>query len=325
MKAIVYEKYGNPDVLELQEIKKPAPNDNQILVKVHASSVNKGDIITIKGELLIARLFSGLFKPKNPIPGWDLAGTVESVGRNIKNFKPGDEVFGGVSDKGPGSFAQYVCVTEDIIAIKPPQITFEQAAAIPVAASTALQGLRYKKQIKAGDKVLINGASGGVGNFAAQIAKAFGAEITAVCSSADFDTLASLGIDHVIDYKSENFTKNGKKYDYILGANGYHHISDYKRSLNPNGIYSCTGGSGKQLFQSMVLGPFYSIGSKKKLGNMGVADVNKADLEIMAKLAASGKVVPVIDRIFNLSEIADAIRYVEKEHICGKVVIRVEH
>jgi NADPH:quinone reductase-like Zn-dependent oxidoreductase len=325
MKAIIQKKYGSPDILELQEILKPTPIGDEVLVQIHASSVNFGNLGIMRGNPVMVRLWSGLFKPKHKIPGWDIAGIIEVVGKNVKQFKPGDEVFADLSLYGCGAYAQYVCAPESAFVPKPVNITFEQAAAVPVASITALQGLRYKGQIQSGQKVLINGASGGVGSFALQIAKSLGAEVTAVCSTRNLDTANSMGADHIIDYTREDFTKNGQHYDLILGANGYHPISDYKRSLSPKGIYVCSGGSGAQIFQSMVIGPWISMTGSKKLCNMGIAKVNNKDLTFMKELLETGKVVPVIDRSYQLSEVAEALRYFGEGHIRGKVVITVEH
>src|ERR1041385_6657731 len=238
IKAVVHCEYGPPDVLKLEEVEKPVPNDDQLLVKVRAASLNPLDL-TIRGPWLIRPLI-GLRKPKDTRLGVDYAGTVEAVGNNVTSFKPGDEVFGGKT----GSIAEYICVLADRgVAPKPSNMTFEQAASAPVAALTALQGLRDKGKIQSGQKVLINGASGGVGTFAVQIAKSFGAEVTAVCSTRNLDMARSLGADHVIDYTQEDFTQNGKQYDLILAVNGYHPISDYRRALRPEGIFVATGGS----------------------------------------------------------------------------------
>jgi NADPH:quinone reductase-like Zn-dependent oxidoreductase len=322
MKAIVYEKYGPPDVLELKEVEKPTPSDDEVLVKIHAASVNATDCHILRADPFIMRLFNGLLKPKNKILGIDIAGRVEAVGVNVKQFQPGDDVFG---ESGFGAFAEYVCVTEDKLVPKPANISFEEAAAVPLTAVTALQGLRAKGQIQPGQKVLVNGASGGVGTFAVQIAKSFGAEVTAVCGTRNLDMARSIGADQVIDYTQENFTKSGQRYDLILAANGYHPISDYKRALSPEGIYICTGGSMAQVYQVMVLGPLISMTGNKKMGSIGVMKQNKKDLVFMKELLEAGKVVPVIDRRYPLSEVAEAFRYFEEGHARGKVVITMEH
>jgi len=324
MKAIVYTKYGSPDVLQLQEVEKPTPKDDQVLVKVHAVSLNAADLHLLRADPFLIRLSSGFLKPKHTILGSDIAGRVEAVGSNVKQFKPGDDVFGDISGCGWGGFAEYVCVSETALALKPTNLTFEQAAAVPMAAVTALQGIRYAGQILPGQKVLINGASGGVGTFAVQLAKSFGAEVTAVCSTKKVDMARSIGADHVIDYTKEDFAKNGQQYDLILAANGDRSISDYRRALSPKGIYVQTGGSMAQMSQAMIQGPWISMTGSKKMGNMGVAKPNQKDLVFMKELLEAGKVVPVIDRCYPLSEVADALRYLEEGHARGKVVITVE-
>jgi len=325
MKAIVYIKYGPPEVLELKEVEKPTPKDNEVLVKVHAASVNYADWGLLRGKPFLIRLMEfGLLKPKNKILGADVAGWVEAVGRNVKQFQSGDEVFGDLSACGWGGFAEYVSAPENALALKPANISFEEAAAVPLAAVTALQGIRDKGQIQPGQKVLINGASGGVGTFAVQIAKSFGAEVTAVCSTRNLDMARSIGADQVIDYTQEDFTKSGQRYDLIIAVNGYHPISDYKRALSPEGIYVCTGGSMAQIFQSMLLGPWMSMTGSKKMGNLA-AKSNKKDLTFMKELLEADKVVPVIDRRYPLSEVAEALGYLGEGHARGKVVITVEH
>ncbi len=325
MKAVVYTEYGAPlDVLQFKEVEKPTPSDNEVLIKVHAASVNAADWRLVRADPFLARFATGLLKPKNTIPGADVAGRVEAVGRSVTLFRPGDEVFGDLSACGWGAFAEYVCAGENALVLKPANIPFEQAAAVPLAAVTALQGLRNKGQIQAGQKVLINGASGGVGTFAVQIAKSFGAEVTAVCSTSKMDMVRSLGADHVIDYTQEDFTKTGQRYDLILAANGNRSIFDYQRALSPEGIYVTTGGSMTQLFQAMLLGPLMSMTGSKKMGNM-LARPNKKDLALIKELLETGKVVPVIDRRYPLSEVPEAIRYLGEGHAKAKVVITLEH
>jgi len=292
------------------------------LIKVHAVAINAGDWYMLSGKPFLVRLMTGgLLKPKNKILGWDIAGRVEAVGRNVKQFQPGDEVFGAC---GCGGFAEYVCASENALVLKPASMTFEEVAAVPVAAVTALQGLRDKGKIQSGQKVLINGASGGVGTFAVQIAKSFGAEVTAVCSTRNLDMARSIGADQVIDYTQEDFTKSGQGYDLILAANGYHSISDYKRALSPKGIYVVTGGSMAQIFQGMLLGPLISMTGSKKMGN-SATKMNKKDLAFMKELLEAGKVMPVIDRRYTLSEVPEALRYLGEGHARGKIVIIVEH
>jgi len=322
MKAIVYTKYGSPDVLELKEVAKPTPKDDEVLIKVHAASVNAADLHYLRADPFLIRLMSGLLKPKNTILGADIAGRVEAIGSNVKQFKPGDEVFGDMSECGRAGFAEYVCARENALVLKPARLTFEQAAAVPMAAVTALQGLRSKGQIQPGQKVLVNGASGGVGTFAVQIAKSFGTDVTAVCSTGNVDMVRSLGADRVIDHTQEDFTQNGHRYDLILAVNGYHSISDYQRALNPKGIYVTTGGSMAQMSQAMLQGPWISMTGSKKMSNM-LARPNQKDLAFVKELLEAGKVVPVIDRCYPLSKVPEAIRYLEEGHARGKVVITV--
>lgn len=320
MKAIVYEKYGSPDVLELKEIEKPVPADNELLIKVHAASVNFADWHLLTADVFLVRLSSGLLKPKKQVLGADVAGKVESVGKNVTQFQPGDEVFGDIFGASCGSFAEYVCASENAFVLKPAGMTFGEAAAVPLAAVTAYQGLHHQGKIKPGQKVLINGASGGVGSYAVQIAKSFGAEVTAVCSTGKTDMVRSIGADHVIDYTKEDFAKNGLRYDLILAANGYHPISAYRRALKPGGIYVMAGGSMAQIFQALLLGPWISMAGRKKMGAL-TAKPNKNDLLVIRELLEAGKVAPVIDRQYPLSEVADALRYLGEGHALGKVVI----
>ncbi len=255
MKAIVYTKYGSPDVLQLKEVEKPTPKDDEVLVKVHAASVNAYDWHFLTADIFMIRLMgAGLFKPKNTKLGADIAGRVEEVGKKVRHFQPGDDVFGDIAAYGNGGFAEYVSVPENAFVLKPANISFEEASAVPMAAITALQGLRDKGQIQPGQKVLINGASGGVGSFAVQFARLFGAEVTAVCSTGKMDMARSLGAEYVIDYTKEDFTKNGIQYNLIFAANGYHPISDYKRALTAKGIYVMAGGYPAQIFQAMLMG-----------------------------------------------------------------------
>ena len=325
MKAIVCTKYGPPDVLKLEEVSKPTPSDDEVLVEVHAASVVFRDTALIRGKPFVARLMGqGLLKPKYRIPGTDLAGRVGAVGRNIKQFQPGDEVFGDISARGYGGFAEYVSVLENALALKPAGMTFEEAAAVPQAALVALQGLRDKGQIQPGQKVLINGASGGNGTFAVQIAKSFGAEVTGVCSTRNLDMVRSIGADHVIDYTQEDFTNSGQRYDLILATAGYRSIFDYKRALSPGGIYVSAGGSMAQIFQPVFLGPLISMTGSKKLASLYMRP-NQKDLLFVKELIEAGKVKPVIDRRYPLSEVAEAFRYYEEKHTRGKIIITVEH
>lgn len=323
MKAIVCTKYGPPEVLQLKEVEKPTPKDNEVLIKVHAASVNDWDWGLLRGKPFVNRLLFGLLKPKIKILGVDIAGRVEAAGRKVKQFQPGDEVFGDISGCGWGGFAEYVCVPENALVLKPASMTFEEAAAIPQAAMLAVQGLRDKGQIQSGQKLLINGAGGGVGTFAVQIAKLYGVEVTGVDSSGKLDMLRSMGFDHVIDYTQEDFTKNGQCYDLILDVKTNRSIFDYTRALCSNGIYVTVGGSMVRLFQALILGPWISIISKKKIRIVGLKP-NK-DLAYMNELFEAGKVKPVIDGPYKLNEVPEAIRYFGEGKHKGKVVITVAH
>lgn len=322
MKAIITEKYGSPDVLKFEEIQKPIPGDNEVLIKVHAASANAGDWHLLRGEPFMVRMMFGLLKPKHKILGADVAGKVEAVGKDVTQFQPGDQVFGDVSESGYGAFAEYVAVPENVVALKPAQMSFEEVVAVPSAALTALQGLRDNGQIQPGQNVLVNGASGGVGTFAVQIAKSFGAEVTGVCSTRNVDIVRSIGADHVIDYTQEDFTQNGHRYDLIIDAATYRSISDYKRVLNPGGVYVMVGGATAQFFQAMLLGPLMSMAGSKKMGTF-IKKPNQKDLGFMKGLLEAGKVVPVIDRYYPLNEVPEALRYLEEGHARGKVVITV--
>jgi len=325
MKAMVYTKYGPPDVLELKEVEKPFPKDNEVLIKVHAASVNPAELHLLRADPFFARFYSGLLKPKNTILGADIAGRVEAVGRNIKLFHIGDEVFGDLSDCGWGGFAQYVCAPENALALKPANLSFGEAAAVPLAATTALQGLRNKGHIQQGQKVLINGASGGVGTFAVQIAKSFGTDVTGVCSTMNLDMVRSIGADHVINYTQIDFTRNSRYYDLIFDAVGNRSVSDYKRALSPNGICAVAGFTNlSHLLRVVILGSWVSITGSKKIGLMETAKPNHKDLVFIKELIEAGKVKPVIDRPYPLRELAEAYRYLEKKHARGKIVITVE-
>ncbi len=327
MKAVVYTDYGSPDVLQIREIKKPAPNDDQVLVKVRAVSINPLDWHFIEGRPYIMRgMMGGMRKPKNPRLGVDYSGTVEAVGKNVTQFKPGDEVFGNKI----GAFAEYLCPRADrAVAMKPANITFEQAAGIPVAGLTALQGLRDHGKVQPGQKVLINGASGGVGTFAVQIAKNLGAEVTGVCSGRNTEMVQSLGADHVIDYTKEDFTKGNERYDVILDNVGTQPLSGFRRVLKPNGILVMVGGGGPndgkwigpmaRPIKAMLVSPFTS----QKIGMM-LAEPSQKDLNLVAEMMESGKVKSVIDRTYPLSQIREAMAYLEQGHARGKVIITVE-
>jgi NADPH:quinone reductase-like Zn-dependent oxidoreductase len=324
MKGVVRRCYGPPAVMSYEDRVKPTPADDEVLVRVRAASVNPLDWHYIEGTPYLVRIDRGFGKPDDPRLGVDFAGTVEAVGKSVRRFKPGDEVFGGKL----GAFAQYLTVREErAIALKPANVTFEQAASVPIAALTALQALRDQGHVKAGQKVLINGASGGVGTFAVQIAKVYGAEVTGVCSTKNVELVRSLGADHVIDYTREDFTKGSERYDLIVDNVTTHSLSDYRRVLNPNGVFvmigSATTGNWfgwlELPIQAWIFSPFMS----QKFGMM-LAELNKDDLAVMGGLMQSGKVTPAIDRTYRLSETAEAIRYLEKGHARGKVVVTVE-
>jgi NADPH:quinone reductase-like Zn-dependent oxidoreductase len=322
MKAILHTKYGSFDVLKYGEAEKPTPRDDEALVKVHAAAINSGNMFLVTGKPFLSRMSSGLLRPKCLNPGSDVAGRVEAVGKSVTKFKPGDEVFGDNYRGSRGTYAEYVCVPENELALKPANITFEEAAAVPQAALVALQGLRNIGQIQTGQKVLVIGASGGNGTFAVQIAKAFGAEVTAVCSTRNIELVRSTGADHVIDYTQEDFVQNEERYDLIIAMAGYRSLQDYERALRPGGIFVWAGGPLKGLFESMVLGSWVSRKGNKKLTNLS-HQPNQDDLEYVAGLMAEGKVKPVIDRCFPLEETAEAFRHYEAGHMQGKVVITV--
>ena len=324
MKAIICSKYGSPDVLQLREVMKPVPQEDEVLIQIHAASLNSRDLRMLRANPFFMRLMpGGLLRPKNKILGADLAGRVEAIGRNVKQFKLGDEVFGYLpSATGHGTLTEFVCARENLITLKPANLTFEQAAAVPEAAMTALQGLRDIGNIRPGQKVLINGASGGVGTFAVQIAKALGAEVTAVCSTRNLEMVRSLGADHVIDYKKEDFTQNGQQYDLILAVNGFHPISDYLRALKPEGTYVVAGGSMVQLIQAASKGKQTTKTGVQKIYIASLVQSQK-DLILLGELLEAEKLMPVIDGCYPLSKTPEAFRYFEKEHAQGKVVISV--
>ena len=322
MKAIILTRYGSPDTLQLHEVEKPSPRDNQVLVRVLAASANPLDWHHMRGEPILARMGEGFLQPKNTKLGADVAGRVETVGRNVTEFQTGDEVFGVCA----GSFAEYVCASETKLALKPANISFDAAAATPVAAFTALQGLRDKGEIRPGQKVLVYGASGGVGTFAVQIARSYGAEVTGVCSTRNVDMVRSIGADHVIDYTKEDFTRNGEKYDLIYDAVGNRSAFDYARALSSGGMCVITGFSSLlRLAGNVVLGAMISRAGSKQIGFQGLATTPKTDLVVIKELLAEGKVLPVIGKRFPLKEAPEAIRYLEAGHPGGKVVVTVEH
>jgi NADPH:quinone reductase-like Zn-dependent oxidoreductase len=324
MKAIVHTRYGSPEVLQLKDVERPVPQEGEVLVRVHAASVNASDWHAMRGKPI--RTWSGgLRTPKRQHLGGDLAGRVEAVGRNVTQFQVGDEVFG----IGQGAFAQYACAAEHRLAPKPANLSYEAAAAVPGAAVTALQALRDRGQTRPGQEVLIQGASGGVGTFAVQIAKALGAEVTAVCSTRSADQARALGADHVIDYTQDDFVKmrgrQRQRYDLILAVNGYHSLSAYRRALRSNGRYILVGASThvyRALFQALLLGPAMSKLSSKQMGAF-VANPFQPDLLVLTELLEAGKVIPIIDRRYTLSETREAIRYLEEGHARGKVVITI--
>lgn len=322
MKAIVYHEYGSPEVLELKEVKAPIPKDNEVLIKVRATSVNSWDWDLLRGTPFLVRLVGGgISKPKINILGCDVAGTVDAKGKKVTQFKVGDEVFGDLSGGNWGGFADYVCARENELTHKPNRITFEQAASLPQAAVMALQGIRDHGKVKSGQKVLINGAGGGIGTFAIQMAKDAGAEITGVDSTAKFELMQSLGADYVIDYKQDDFTKNGLQYDLILDVIGHHSIYDYKRSLTSTGMYRMIGGPTPLIFQSVFIAPFITLFNKKKMGILA-QEANK-DLAYLAELVGTGKLKPIIDKAFPLAETANALQYLGDGKALGKVVVTV--
>jgi NADPH:quinone reductase-like Zn-dependent oxidoreductase len=320
VKAIVRETYGPPEVLHLEEVPLPTVGDGEVLVRVQAASANAGDWHLLRGTPLPFRLVAGLRKPKFRIIGNDIAGRIEAVGRQVTRFRQGDHVFGELSRCGFGAYAECAVAPEKALALKPANLSFEEAAAIPTAGCTALQGLR-KGRIERAQRVLIHGASGGVGTFAVQIAKTFDVEVTAVCSTRNADAVRSIGADHVLDYTKDDFAALGQRYDLILAANGDRSIWDYKRALSADGTYVMTGGSNRQLTEALLFGPVLSLG-RRRFGNL-LATPNQADLLFLKELCEAGKVKPVIDRRFPLSEVPAAVRYLEDGRARGKVVIAV--
>ena len=329
MKAIVYYNYGSPDLLKFEDLEKPAPGDNEVLLKVRAASVNPLDWKMMKGGPRVVRILLGLGKPKIKRPGVDVAGQVEAVGTNVTEFKAGDQVFGTCR----GAFAEYACISgsasilKSVLVMKPHNVTFEQAASAPIAALTALQGLRDKGRIRPGQKVLINGAAGGVGTFAVQIAKSLGADVTGVCSTRNVEMVRSIGADRVIDYTQEDFTKSGRRYDLFFDCVGNHSLSASRRVLNPNGICVMAGapndGTVTSLLTRFMGALVLSLFVRQKLVPF-LARSTKEDLNVIGELMASGKVKPVIDRRYGLSEVPEAFRYLEEGHARGKVVITLE-
>jgi NADPH:quinone reductase-like Zn-dependent oxidoreductase len=323
MKAIVQTEYGSPEMLSLQEVNKPVVTANGVLVRIRATSVNAGDWHLMRGDPFLSRLmFGGILKPKIKILGMDIAGVVEAVGEDVTQFQVGDEVFGDLSESGFGAFAEYVCGTESALVLKPANISFEQAATVPCAALTALQGLRDCGQIKSGQKVLINGASGGVGSFGVQIAKALGAEVTAVCSTNKMEMMQTLSVDNIINYTQTDIAKNGQEYDLILDAAAYRSVFDYRSILKPEGTYVLIGGSISRIFQVLLFGSVISRIMGRKLKCLMVKP-NRSDLIILKDLIEAGKIVPVIDRTYSLSEVPEAVRQLEQRQVRGKVAISI--
>lgn len=318
VKALTYRRYGGPDVLELVNVPEPRPTDREVLVRVHAASVNAADRVLLRGKPVLVRLAMGFPRPKHTILGFDVAGQVEAVGSQVTQFRAGDDVFGATKF---GAFAEFVCINEETLVPKPTNVSFEDAAATPTAGYTALQGLR-KGRIEAGQKVLIDGASGGVGTFAIQIARAYGADVTAVCSTRNVEIARALGVSRVIDYRHEDFTREGQRYDLVLAPNAYRPLSAYRHILTPHGAYVMTGGGGIQILQAMLLGAFVSMTSTRRMGNL-MAIARKKDLVVLKELLETGKIKPVIDRTVALSDVPDAIRYLEEEHARGKIVVSV--
>ncbi|MCH9686883.1 MAG: NAD(P)-dependent alcohol dehydrogenase [Deltaproteobacteria bacterium] len=321
MKAVVCHKYGSPDVLEVEEVQTPSPGDDEVLIRVHAASANALDWRLLRADPFFIRLAGlGFWSPKHKILGADVAGTVEAVGNNVRRFVPGDEVFGDVMPTGMGGFAEYVCTREDRLTTKPDTLTFEEAAAVPVAAVTAVQGLRDHGRIQAGHKVLITGAGGGVGTFAVQIAKALGAEVTGVCSTGKLELVRSLGADRVIDYTREDPIEDGTRYDLIFDVAAYRSILDYRQALGPDGIYVMVGGATIRFFQFLLLKPWMALTKQMKLVAF-VAESTSAELDTLKAMLESGAIKPVIGRRHTLAEVPDALRYVEQGHTTGKVVV----
>jgi NADPH:quinone reductase-like Zn-dependent oxidoreductase len=321
MRAITCYTYGPPDTLKIEEVPKPVQKENEVLVKVQAASVNFANPALVRGKPFLIRMMTGgLQKPRYTIPGSDMAGTVESVGPNVTEFQPGDEVYGDLSSSGFGTYAEYVAAPVNMLAGKPVNLTFEEAAAVPQSGLVALQGLR-KGKIQSGQKVMIYGASGGNGTFAVQIAKHFGAEVTGVCSTRNLEMVRSIGADKVIDYTREDFTESAERYDLILATAGYRFILDYKKALKPGGIYVMAGGKMSQVYQALV-GPLFAVGSGKTLTNLSQYQ-DRDDLMVMKGLIEGGAVRPVIDRVYPLDKTADAFRYYETGRSRGKIIISI--
>ncbi len=322
MKAIIYETYGGPDVLKLKEIDKPSPKNGEVLIKNHATGLNKADWFMLTGKPFIARVESGLTRPKHQILGSDVAGIVEAVGPGVTRFKVGDAVIGDLSENGRGGLAEFVCAPEDVLGFKPAALSFEQAAAVPMAALTAYQGLVHTGQIAAGQRVLINGASGGVGTFAVQIAKAMGAHVTAVCSTPKIELMHTLGADEIVDYTQQDFTQSQQQYDLIFAVNGYQTLAEYQQILAPAGRYVCCGGEFKQIFQAMLFGGWMTRGTQQTMKTF-VSKPNAQDLEAVIQLVEREAIAPVMDQQVDLAQSADALRKLGQGHAKGKMVVTI--
>lgn len=322
MKAIVFDHYGPPEELSLREVPAPEPKVGEVLMSVRAAALNAADWHVMRADPFLVRLMCGLLQPRRQRLGADVAGVILAVGSGVRRFKEGDEVFGCLPLNGWGSYAEQACAAEEVLASKPGRIGFDEAAAVPLAALTALQALRNVGQLQAGERVLVSGASGGVGTYAVQIAKVLGAEVTAVCSSRNAEQARALGADHVLDYATVDFTRQAERYDVIVAANGYHPLAAYRRCLTPRGRYAMVGGAGKQMAEAVFLGPLLSEKGGRRLGRVDMTP-NGADMRFLADLLDAGKLKAVIDRRYPLAQVPEAIRYLEEGHARGKVVITV--
>ncbi len=324
MKAVVYERYGGPEVLEIKEREVPAVKKGMVLIKINATALNSADIRLMKADPFLARTYSGILKPKHDkqVLGSDVAGVIESACPGAIRFKPGDAVFGSIFKTGMGGLAQYAAADENDLALKPLNLSFEEAAAVPMAAKAALHAIRDYGKVKQGERVLVYGASGGVGTFCVQIAKHYGAEVTAVCSGRNEEQAKKIGADYVINYEKEDFTRQNKKYDVIIGVNGYRALSDYKGALNPGGRYVMAGGDNRQIFDALLKARWVFMGSGKKASVVGSYS-DRDDLDILKKFSEEGSIKPVIDRVFDFQDTVEAVKYLETGHAKGKVVIKI--
>ncbi len=323
MQAMTYRAYGAPDVLQSTTVAMPVPEASEVLVQVHAASLNQADLYLLRGEPLVARLFSGLRRPKHPILGADIAGRVVAIGSGVKTFQPGDAVYGDLSATGRGGFAEFVCAREEALAPKPASLSYGQAAAVPMAAVTALQGLRAAGPVAAGERVLVHGASGGVGTFAVQLARAMGAQVTAVCSARHLEQARTFGAEHVIDYTQEDFTRDGRRYDLILVVNGRRSLAEYRRALSPRGRLVVAGGDVGTILQATLLGPVLSLIHRVTVRSLA-ARPSRDYLRFVGQLLDSGVVVPAIDRCYPLRELPEAMRYLANGHAGGKIIITMK-